>query len=160
MRSFLCLKLLNIFFVCNLILSKLFAKTVKMHFFMYEVWYDLKGHWRSIKVTFDYIMITLWRHNFNDKEHNLRVHYEYHYLVICLNLSKILILWIFDLRSYEQLLPCSVQIEQKGMPFDNDFGYSLPTFSSLLKRENKKSRMNNRNFNQKACLSARSSVHY
>ena len=42
-------------------------------------------------------------------------------------------------------------IEQKDKTFDNDFGYSFPTF--LLppkKRENKKRRMNNK----KSCLSA------
>jgi len=26
-------------------------------------------------------------------------------------------------------------IEQKGMAFDHDFGYSFPLFSSLLKKE-------------------------
>ena len=29
----------------------------------------------------------------------------------------------------------SKRIEQKGMTFDNDFGYSFPLFSSLLKKE-------------------------
>jgi hypothetical protein len=29
-------------------------------------------------------------------------------------------------------------IEQKGMPFDNDFGFSFPLFSSLLKIEGRR----------------------
>ena len=42
-------------------------------------------------------------------------------------------------------------IEQKGMTFDQDFGYPFP-----LKRGKKKRRMNSKIRDQKACLSARS----
>ena len=49
------------------------------------------------------------------------------------------------------------RIEQKGMTLDHDFGYSIPVFSFLLKKiEKKKRRMNNKNYDQKSCLSARS----
>ena len=41
------------------------------------------------------------------------------------------------------------------------FGYSLPLFSSLLKKRGKKnSRMNRKNRDQKSCLSARSFRYY
>ena len=45
-------------------------------------------------------------------------------------------------------------IEQTGMSFDNDFGYSfsLPSYKSWKK----KSRINRKNRDQKSCLSARS----
>ena len=48
-------------------------------------------------------------------------------------------------------------IEQKGMRFDHDFGYSFLLFSSVLKkREEEKDRMNSKNRDQKSCCSARS----
>ena len=48
-----------------------------------------------------------------------------------------------------------LMIEQKGMTFDHNFGYSFPLFSSLLKkRGQKKRRMVSKN--QELCLSARS----
>ena len=46
------------------------------------------------------------------------------------------------------------------MTLDHDFGYSLPLFSSLLKKGGKmKRRMNIKNLDQKAYLSARSLRH-
>ena len=42
------------------------------------------------------------------------------------------------------------------MAFDPNFGYSFPFFSSLLKEEKKKRRMNSKNRYQKSWLSARS----
>ena len=46
-------------------------------------------------------------------------------------------------------------IEQKGITFDHDFGYSFPLFSSLLKKRGKnKRRINSKNRDQKSCLSA------
>ena len=48
------------------------------------------------------------------------------------------------------------KIEQKGMTFDHDFGYSYPLFTSLLKnREKKKRKMNSKKRDQKSCLSVR-----
>jgi hypothetical protein len=54
---------------------------------------------------------------------------------------------------------CRMQmIEQKGITFDQHFGYSFPLFSSLLKKRGKKKmRMNSNNRDFKSCLSARSS---
>ena len=52
-------------------------------------------------------------------------------------------------------------ILQEGMTFYNDFGYSFPLFSSLLKKEEgKKRRMNSKTRDQKACLSALSCTIY
>ena len=39
-------------------------------------------------------------------------------------------------------------IEQKGMPFDQDFGYSLPFSLPSKKRGKKKRRMNSKNRDQ------------
>ena len=49
-------------------------------------------------------------------------------------------------------------IEQKGVTFDHDFGYSFPLFSSLLKKEERiKGELRaSKNRDQKSCLSARS----
>ena len=45
------------------------------------------------------------------------------------------------------------KIEQKGMTFDHDFGYSIPLFSSLLKNIGKKKRrINYKNRDQRSCL--------
>ena len=47
-------------------------------------------------------------------------------------------------------------IEQKGMTFDHDFGYSSPPFSSLLKIEGRrKGERISKNRDQRSCLSAR-----
>ena len=68
----------------------------------------------------------------------------------------------FNTIHYQTLLVFKNQlllfkIEQKGMTFDHNFGYSFPLFSSLLKkRGNKKRRMNRKIRDQKSCLSARS----
>ena len=40
------------------------------------------------------------------------------------------------IKSYELFKSCT--IEQKGITFDHDFGYSFPTFSSLLKIEGRR----------------------
>ena len=48
------------------------------------------------------------------------------------------------------------KIEQKGMTFNHDFGYSFTLFSSLLKGGKKKRRMNSKNRDQNVCLSAQS----
>ena len=47
-------------------------------------------------------------------------------------------------------------IEQKGITFDHDFGYSLPLFSSLLKKREEEKKMKSKNHDQKSCFSARS----
>ena len=52
---------------------------------------------------------------------------------------------------------CIERIEQKGMTFEHDFGYSFHLFSSLLKKERRKRRMNSKVRDEKSCLSARSS---
>ena len=44
------------------------------------------------------------------------------------------------------------------MTFDHDYGCSFPLFSSVLKKGKKKRRMNNKKFDQKSCLSARSNI--
>ena len=46
-------------------------------------------------------------------------------------------------------------IEQKGMTFDHDFCYYFPRLFLPKKRGKVKRRMNNKNPDQKSCLSAR-----
>ena len=62
------------------------------------------------------------------------------------SLSKLFFLFCFDKsNTYLDL------IEQKGMTFYNDCGYSHPLFSSLLKKRGKK-KINRKNRDQKSCL--------
>ena len=51
-----------------------------------------------------------------------------------------------------------IKIEQKGMTFDPDFGYSFPLFSSLLKKGKGNGEESRKNRDEKSCLSARSSI--
>ena len=52
-----------------------------------------------------------------------------------------------------------MKIEQKGMTWNHDFGYSFPLFSSLLKKRGKKKRrIISKNCDCNSCLSARSSM--
>ena len=55
------------------------------------------------------------------------------------------------------LLGAEFLIEQKGMTFNHDFGYSFLLFSSLLKiEERRREEWISKNRDQKSCLSARS----
>ena len=73
--------------------------------------------------------------------------------VHAIKISNILWCWLNESGSIKQ----SITIEQKGMTFDQDFGYSFPIFSSLLKNEGKrKGEWSSKNCDQKLCLSARS----
>ena len=66
--------------------------------------------------------------------------------------------WINQTKS-ETKIYYSVLIEQKGMTFDHDFGYSLSLLSTLLeKNKEEKEKEFFKNLDQKSCLSARSSV--
>ena len=42
--------------------------------------------------------------------------------------------YIYNIIELDSIFCISYQIEQKGMPFDHEFGYSLPLFSSSWKK--------------------------
>ena len=71
------------------------------------------------------------------------------------------IFWLWHLKYFWWVCYTCVRIKQKGMTFDQDFGYSLPLFSSLLKKREggkEERRLHGKNRGQKSCLSVRSYV--
>ena len=76
-----------------------------------------RGNCFSIVKSFILIILIVKRNTKRKKKRNMRMRLQ---------------------RRKQILMSKSIRIEQKGMTFDYDFGYSLPLFSFLLKKEGRR----------------------